>query len=459
MNNNNSIYKWTKVHASCFSDFINKLNSADEKYFILRNFEGLPENNFSKDVDIIIEPGTFKKVLHILLASMKDAGFDHYYIMNYERAHCIYGFNTKYNFYIHVDLIEGYANKGYEIFSFNELYANTIVYGSFRVLKPSYDAVMLLLYKLVGVRELKIKYQNKIKDIYKTDRCEILEILSRVLSKKTCEFISECLDKEDFVTIIDNAREIGKSAKSIAAKKNIIKTFIGWNKFLFEKAYNIIMCPPKMRKMIVVEAPDGTGKTTFINALVEKISQAYVSDLNKSKVYHFRPELLPNLGAAGQKVGVMKQDKDFTNPHRAKPAGFVSSLIRMIYYWLDYIIGMPLILRKNAQFDKITIFDRYIYDFLVDPYRTRIKLPYCIRKVFTQLVIQPKIIFVLDTDASIIYSRKQELSEEEINRQLTEYRKLKDIRKRVYLLDASKRPQEIADDAIEIIIDTFTNKL
>lgn len=453
------MHKWTKVHASCFSDFINKLNSADEKYFILRNFEGLPENNFSKDVDIIIEPGTFKKVLHILLASMKDAGFDHYYTMDYERAHCIHGFNTKYNFYIHVDLIEGYANKGYEIFSFNELFMNTIVYGSFRVLKPSYDAVMLLLYKLVGVRELKIKYQNKIKDIYKTNRYEIHEILSRVLSQKTCEFISECLDKEDFVTIIDNAREIGKSAKFMAAKKNIIKTFIGWNKFLFEKAYNIIICHPKMRKMIVVEAPDGTGKTTFINALVEKISQAYVSELNKSKVYHFRPELLPNLGAAGQKVGVMKQDKDFTNPHRAKPAGFVSSLIRMIYYWLDYIIGMPLILRKNAQFDKITIFDRYIYDFLVDPYRTRIKLPYCIRKVFTQLVIRPKIIFVLDTDAGIIYSRKQELSEEEINRQLKEYRKLKDINKRVYILDASKRPQEIADDAIEIIIDTFTNKL
>lgn len=155
----------------------------------------------------------------------------------------------------------------------------------------------------------------------------------------------------------------------------------------------------------------------------------------------------------------MKQDKNFIVPHRAKPVGALSSFARMTYYWLDYVIGMPLILRKNAQFDRITIFDRYIYDFLVDPYRSRIKLPYWLRCAFSKLVKQPKVVFVLDADAETIYARKQELTKEEINRQLIDFKKLSKMGKRVHFLDATQPPEQIANDAIKIVLDTFTKQL
>lgn len=230
--------------------------------------------------------------------------------------------------------------------------------------------------------------------------------------------------------------------------------------FLWEKVCRVIFNMDRYNNLISVHAPDGTGKTTFIQKLGNELGFYYVcSPSDLLSIHHFRPCILPNLGAVGEKTGVMKQDKDFTIPHRAKPVGFLSSFIRMTYYWLDYVIGMPFILRKDAQFDNITIFDRYIYDFLVDPYRTRIKLPYWIRKAFTKLVKQPKIVFVLDADANTIYSRKQELCKEEINRQLMEFRKLKHLGERVYILDASQTPPKIANDAIQIVIDKFTHKL
>lgn len=459
MNNMNPIYQWNDIHSFILSSFIAKLNSLSIKYFILRNYEGLPEKNSSKDIDIIIEPGKYKKCLELLLASFKEANMSHYYIMNYERAHCVYGIDKSQLISIHIDLIEGYANKGYEILGFEELYENTISYKSFKVLKPSYDAVMLLLYKLVGVKELKQKYQDKISYIYKSDRQEILSILQRVLDKPNFIQISKDLDNSNYANIVSNALSIGRSAKKMTFKKKIFKTIIGWWKFYVEKAYNILWCPRKMQKMIAVEAPDGTGKTTFIDNVIVLIAQSFVADLSKTKVYHFRPEMLPNLGAAGEKAGVMKQDKNFTVPHRAKPAGSISSFIRMTYYWLDYVIGVPLILRKNAQFDKITIFDRYIYDFLVDPRRSRISLPYWLRCFYTRLVKQPRIVFVLDTDAETIYARKQELTKEEINRQLIEFRKLAKLGDRVHFLDASQIPDKIAREAMKIILDKFTYKL
>lgn len=453
-----SLYEWNQVHSGILSDFAKLLDESGLKYFILRNFEGLPESNSSKDIDIIIEPGKYKKCKQILLGVLRKAKFSHYYIMHYERAHCFYGMDYDRNLSIHIDLIEGYANKGYEILGFDELYSNTVYYKSFRVLKPSYDAVMLLLYKIVGVRELKQKYQDKISLIYENEKLEILSILKSVLGSEAFELVQRCLETKDFSEIVSSAKLIGSSAKNKALKKNALKTFIGWLDFYFEKAYYILWCPPKMRKTIAVEAPDGTGKTTFIENLKVEIAKTYVSEISKSKVYHFRPEFLPNLGAAGEKAGVMKQDKDFTNPHRAKPAGFVSSLIRMTYYWIDYLVGVPIILRKNAQFDKITIFDRYIYDFLVDPFRTRIKLPFWIRKIYSCTVKQPKLVFVLDADADTIYSRKQELTKEEISRQLIEFRKLKTLGDRAHFLDATKKPDEIVRDAMKFVLDTFTNK-
>lgn len=453
------VYKWESRHANILSKFVETLNNEQKKYFILRNFEGLPELNNSKDVDIIIAPGSYKSILPILLECFRVYGLTHYYTMDYERAHCVYGFDSQTSFSIHIDLIEGYANKGYEILDFNSLYSNTKKYKSFNVLCEHYDAVLLLLYKIIGCKELKEKYCTKIDYIYKRHGNEVNEILRSILGHNCAAWVIDKLKISDFKEIVFHSRDIAHAAKQKAFMNNPFKTILGWWNFYSEKAYNMILCPKSVQKMIVVEAPDGTGKTTFIEKLVIKIAEIFVSDISKSRIYHFRPLLLPNLGAVGEKAGVMKQDINFTQPHRAKQANRVSSFIRMTYYWLDYVIGVPLILRKSAQFDKITIFDRYIYDFLVDPRRSRINLPYWLRRLFTRLVVQPRIVFVLDAPAEVIYKRKQELTPEEISRQLKEFRKLSLLGNRYCRLDATKSPEEIANDAIKIILDNFTKKL
>ena len=65
----------------------------------------------------------------------------------------------------------------------------------------------------------------------------------------------------------------------------------------------------------------------------------------------------------------------------------------------------------------------------------------------------------MDAPAELIYKRKQELSLDEISRQLVEFRKLSSFGKCYYRLDASQKPEEIANDAIKIILDNFSNKL
>lgn len=94
----------------------------------------------------------------------------------------------------------------------------------------------------------------------------------------------------------------------------------------------------------------------------------------------------------------------------------------MTYYWLDYVIGIPYLLRKEVQYEKYSIYDRYIYDFVVDPQRSRINLPDWLRKLYACMVIQPQIIFILYADFMVIYKRKQELTIDEIARQQMEFK-------------------------------------
>ena len=120
---------------------------------------------------------------------------------------------------------------------------------------------------------------------------------------------------------------------------------------------------------------------------------------------------------------------------------------------------MPLILRKEVQYGKYTIFDRYIYDFLIDPKRSRINLSRWVRLLFTHLVIQPQIVFVLLADTEVIYKRKQELTKEEISRQLVEFKELKALGKRVVFIDANQDIDTMVNQATEIIMSRFLNKI
>ena len=453
--------EWNERHANVLKSFLEQLEQNGIRYLILKNDHGLPLKNFSKDVDIVIEPGKYNKAADLLSSAYKEGGITHYKINKFERLRCWYGFNIEDQFAIHIDLLEGFLHKGFEMFPFEEMYRHSYKNANgVYVLDNVYSCLLLLLHSAICYHSIKEKYIKQISQEYCRSKLEINDIICELFPPIASAKLIYLLEKEDYKTIAKNGRWFShQSKKRIFLKRPI---FTIWNicDFLWEKIQRVVINRNKFNVFLSVHAPDGTGKTTFIQSLAEQLGFFFVCNVEDLvKIYHFRPMLIPNLGAAGEKMGMMKQDKNFTVPHRAKPANMASSFIRMIYYWFDYMLGIPLLLRRNAQFNKITIFDRYIYDFLVDPFRTRIKLPYWIRLAFVKTVKQPKIVFVLDAPADVVYARKQELDKTEINRQLVEFRKLKDLGRRVYVLDATQSPQIIAKKAIKIVVERFANQL
>lgn len=453
--------EWNERHALLLKDFLDGLAYSGIRYVILKNDNGLPYENHSKDVDIVIEPGKYRDAARIIKSCYKKHGVSHYRIHKFERLRCWYGMNPTTRFAIHIDLLEGFLHKGFEMFPFEKLYAHSLKNNNgIYVLDDLIGNVVLLLHSTICYHSIKEKYAKGISNSYKKEKDNFTILLKEILGVSAADKMVELLETDSYEEIAKNGRYFSHQSKFRLLFKHPLFSVYNVCDFLWEKVCRLLLNLDRYNILISVHAPDGTGKTTFIEHLGNELGFYYVCSANDLlDTRHFRPNMLPNLGAVGEKAGVMKQDKNFTEPHRAKPAGFISSLVRMTYYWLDFVIGVPIILRKNAQFNKITIFDRYIYDFLVDPLRTRIALPFWIRQLFTRLAKQPKIVFVLNTDAETIYQRKQELTKKEIERQLCEFRRLTSLGPRVYFLDASKMPNEIAEDAVKIILNTYMQKL
>ena len=453
------IHKWTNLHIEFTSTLFRELENEDVQYFILRNYENLPEQNLGKDIDIVIKPKAYSQTEKILLKVMAMFDIHYYQITQFDRMRCWYIMDDKKHFGIHIDIIENEVYKGFEFFSFEKLYKNVEKYNGFYVLNKTMDTIMLLVQNIVAYKCLKNKYRTTIANNYALFKNGIDKEILSFWGDKLGRKMIDSLNKSDFDSIIENAYKYEKGAMKRIFLKRPFYTIKGITRFLCGKIHRVILCPRKFWRFIAVEAPDGTGKTTFIDSLVTELRRYYVSDEGRFCIHHFRPLILPNLGAVGEKAGVMKQDTDFTKPHRAKPAGKLSSFIRMTYYWVDYLIGMPYLLRKEVKAERYTIFDRYIFDFVVDPKRARISLPYWMRKMFARMVIQPQIVFVLNTEADVIYKRKQELELNEIKRQLDEFNKIESLCSNVVYIDAGQSVDEMTTQAIKIIFDKFLNKI
>lgn len=453
--------EWDERHASLLRDFLNELSRKEIRYVILKNDDGLPFENHSKDVDIVIEPGLYDNAARVIRDCYKRHGITHYKIHKFERLRCWYGMNPDTHFAIHIDLLEGFLHKGFEIFPFETFYEHSFENNNgIRVLNELMGSAVLLLHCTICYHSIKEKYVRIIADSYLKQRERFIDILKPILGNKHTLVLVQLLDAGNYKQIALLGKKFSHVSKWRVFVRRPFFSIYNVVDFLWEKTCRVIFNINRYNHLISVHAPDGTGKTTFIQKLGYELGFYYVcSPSDLLSIHHFRPCILPNLGAVGEKARVMKQDTNFTIPHRAKPANRLSSFVRMTYYWLDYVIGVPIILRKSAQFDHITIFDRYIYDFLVDPERTRIKLPCWLRRTFTRLVKQPKIVFVLQAPADVIYKRKQELTIDEINQQLEGFKQLSCLGQRVHLLDATQKPEEIAMDAMKIILDTFTTKL
>ena len=153
----------------------------------------------------------------------------------------------------------------------------------------------------------------------------------------------------------------------------------------------------KSKIIVAFMGVDGSGKTT----LAKKINKLF----KESKYLHLKPYIL-----------IRDRRTTVKDPHFYNKSSFIISFIRIISWLISYKIFFFINKSKG-----IYIFDRYAHDVIVDPVRYKNSLSKNIIKFIIDFFPKPNLWIFLNTSIKVVKSRKNELNDKELKRQIKEY--------------------------------------
>lgn len=392
--------------AEHITNIIGLLNSKAD-YAVLRNFEGLPNHNKSRDIDIIITRKSYQQIKKELVNLIDRSGWKIITYLYSDRlityvCACQKGEQTEivqWDFFINTSVF-GILLMDAEEFLVNKKFNGFLYYV---------DVECQFLDKYLYNRAVGAQYP----EIYQTTREKAEH--SPIVEKKIKSLyggnsVKEC-DKMS-----------GKKLLLTAIKTNLQHhpgQFLGnLITFLWKFWGNYLRSNTGFS--VGFTGPDGSGKTTVIDMILERLAPVFRT---AHKYYHFRPALFGNLGEVAHNAGLKKEvDRDYSKPHRGGKTGLLSSFVRLLYYSLDYIVGYWVKVKSVTRITRVVIFDRYYTDIICDSRRSRIYLNYKFLYGFGKLFIPSldyNILLTANTDT--ILARKKELDEkgiQSINRKI-----------------------------------------
>lgn len=184
---------------------------------------------------------------------------------------------------------------------------------------------------------------------------------------------------------------------------------------------------------LVFLGPDGCGKSSVIAAVSEQLVPAF----RQVEYRHLRPGLTPR-----------KPGPPVTDPHAKASRGWAGSVLKLLHFWVSYLLGTLLWLYPRTVCSTGVIFDRYYQDILADPRRYRYAAAPFFARSLGRLLPQPDLVFILDAPPDVLQARKQEVPLAESARQREAYRALASEFRRVVVIDAARPLAEVSADVL-----------
>ncbi|SHJ76338.1 Thymidylate kinase [Arenibacter nanhaiticus] len=415
------------------TDFFYTLNKTEINYCVLRNYQALPESTNGSDLDILIFNDDLELFNIFLREFVKKYNIKLVSFIQDKRCpkYCLLGVNWG----LQIDAFnKSIFFGGKELIPASVLFANTIIFQGVQVLNPKTGAVLAFLKEILNNKICNIKYITELQKQYGNTLIKT-ELLSQ-FPQEFVAYLNQNLNKLD--------------AKHCKKLYNISKKNFNRSKFSgFKNKCNRLVKQPGFT--IAFLGTDGSGKSTIIDNIKPILNDAF-----HNAVYyeHMRPNQIPSIARlSGKKESY---SGPVTNPHGSKTSGYLGSLMRWSYYMVDYTFGFYLkVWPKKAIRSCVWIFDRYYYDYIIDPKRSRIKLPKWLFKLGQFIIPEPDIILCLGADATLIHKRKPELPLKEVERQVAELKAFCASHNRAVWIETGQSIENSSNSAIRVIINNM----
>jgi thymidylate kinase len=386
---------------------VRAMNSNKLSYCILRNYENLPAL-VEGDVDILLEPENAEACLAVIKDQCERIGAFTTFFMRM-------GAHIQLQIYIPgaeitrrilaLDLQTGLAFKGIVYYRAKNVLARTVIHNGFCVPSPAMHLFCLLVHGILDKNQFKPQYAEKIAALQGEYSEQLEPLLSQAFEKKIAGNLSACLKKGDMRACLRQRREIIRHILRIKTCAGFLRYCYTLNKDRLQRLWSF------PGTFIVLLGPDGSGKTTILDALMRALTA--FPGLSQGIYLGSKKQLLPS--SLKSSLGI--DSKSPTHSTRPVILDFMAIVYHCARYGATYWRKIaPGLFRRD-----IMIGDRYYYDLFTSSYY---KLPSVIVDLLLKSMPNPDLAIFLSNTPEQIYQRKQEKSLEQLKQQIASYRAL-----------------------------------
>lgn len=434
------------------NDLFDGLFARNVRFAVLRNHETLPESVGARDIDLVVEPADLAAAVGVVkaIAASGQMQFANYFQDERLTQFTLYKRITLSTvFEIKIDFFTSSQVYGIEALPASKMLEDTWCHRGIPVVSDAIKLLDKLLFHLMVGKPLHPKYDEPFAAI------ALGEDANAVISSELRSLFDQELAEMLIAKLAAGQGSILSPLSRCVRLKALARMWSAQGFFALGRTLEFLIFRLRDRlrpagSFLSISGPDGCGKTTVIDKIKEQLECIFGE---RSVTYrHFRPAILPRIASVAKSAkAIDKIDENYGEPHRAKPSGFLGSLARSVYYWLDYQIGYFRDTHGKLVRREVMLFDRYIFDMVADPGRSRISLPNWILRAIARLTIRPKYAFFIKVPADVVRERKQELSLEAIEMLNGRYQELAD-RKLLVAIDNVADAEASAATIVDIIV-------
>lgn len=383
------------------------------QYIVLRNYSGLPQDA-GHDIDVLVKEDNLDDYETLLCETAIKQGW---HLVQYAKR---YGFRS----FIFMPHVLNSANecslkwdvwapinwKGFVwIDTKVALSTRKVHQNGFYIPAPGVEAATLLLKEVLQYGKIKRKYLEIIRNYVDVDPENFISVLEKSFGKTQVSRLLLQVQQENWGQIEASHNLLRAVLINNIIKQSPVSASIKLYKFVNGHFLEFIRGRPHLFLCLI--GPDGSGKSTISNEIIESISDIF----EEKHYYHGHFGILPELSkfipfykSKEENMNESDSSKEYQTPNK-----FIASIL-MVYYAIDYIFGYAKIFRNRSK-GNLIIFDRYFYDYIIQP--SSFGINSLLFRVLSLLIPSPDLVIYLHSPSELIYTRKPELTTQEIDRQ------------------------------------------
>ena len=422
---------------------LSRLTTECKAYCILTGYEQFPDS-FDSDIDFMVDKNDFERMPRIMDAIADDTGTQLFQSVQHEitaRAFLLVSQSGHEVTLIQPDSTNDYRHFGPLWLRADEMLASRRWHPKGFWIPGAAHEFIYYLIKRLSKRDFSPQHGVRLHGLYTEDPQTSDQLLARFWSGSRRQALIRMAASGDWAEMFSSLEAfrselMNHDAESVVQK--ITSGGEGMHHFIDRVVH-------PTGGWIAFMGPDGCGKSSVI----ETVSKTFAPAFRNVDRYHMQPKILRKGGASTGTV---------TDPHGLPPRGLLASILKIFYLVTDYWLGYLLRIRPAMIRTGLVIFDRYIYDLLVDSKRVRYGGPAWLLKLAARIVPGPELVILLDAPPEVLWTRKQEVSFEEVARQQQAYLQLAHQLPSAIIIDAAQPLPDVLHDVSEAVIAHFARR-